>query len=251
MNFQSEDQSNAFLSETKLEKLGKNYLDFIASAESKFPLLFGRDAQIRKFKKFKAAKLEYQQGARGGKYSELGTKKDILNKLSQNKLLERRLKKEMLKKCGNQRINGGWKSEASREPKRGIVKTGKRFHSQFRAKKQSKRAKKDEVHLPVKIQKMNTEERSSIRRTRSLRRSFKGNKPMNCLGNWIQSSQSKENSNRQNLGNETKKYKIKKSKSNFFFKKKKIFLKSESSAAEPRDSILTSYLRIKRLKNQK
>lgn len=247
VQLENEDPASAFMSEAKLEKLGKNYLDFIASAESRFPLLFGREARIRKFKKFKAAKLEYQEGARGGKYSELGTKKDILNKLSQNKLLERRLKKELLKKNGRFGINVLWQSEGSR---RGVLKRNQKSSIGFRSSERFRRQHSRPGQIPFRVTKMHTEQMGSSGRAWSVRRSLKrSEKSKENVAVWGRRSYRKENSCRGN-GEKAKKYQIKKSKSNFFLKKKKVHLKSEACGKKKGNSVLASYLRIKRLKSQ-
>lgn len=254
MELESPSQANGFLSEAKLEKLGKNYLDFIASAESRFPLLFGREAQIKKFKKFNAAKLEYQQGSRGGKYSELGTKRDILNKLSQNKLMERRLKKAMLKKSRTQRFLGKGgpfvRSEGSRETRRRRLCSGKAKNPVKSGKGWFRRQSREQGQGALTVKRIDTGREKTRRMSKSLKRNFgKEFEGDRAVASCARTSRGKENSER---GNQVwaQKYQIKKSRSSFFFRKKKRFLKTDNEDERRARLSLAPFLKIQRLKSQ-
>jgi hypothetical protein len=249
INLEQIEENDNFLSESRLEHLGKNYLDFIASAESRFPLLFGKEAQIRKFKKFKASKLEYQHGARGGKYSELGTKKDIINKLSQNKLLERRLKKEKSKKLYHK---SAFRSNTLKNIK------SKKFLSRTNSRRSEKETKMSKCKsnlfgkLPFRIQKINTIENkinhSNLIKSKSFH--IKQKKTLNRTNTKYQCQESHyQLNNLKNLFAPKSNYKIKKCKSSFFFKKKKFDMKSKFKENKQKNNFLCSFVKIKSYRN--
>lgn len=75
------------LSKTKIETLGRNFLEFIVSAEQRFPLLFA-EGQKHEFFKFKAKKAKKLQ------MTGASCQKNVRNMLSKLKLKERRMKKQ-------------------------------------------------------------------------------------------------------------------------------------------------------------
>ena len=75
------------LSKTRIETLGRNFLEFIVSAEQRFPLLFA-EGQRHEFFKFKAKK------GRAVQVSGASCQRSIRNMLSKLKLKERRRRKK-------------------------------------------------------------------------------------------------------------------------------------------------------------
>lgn len=226
-------------------------MDFVASAESKFPLLFGREAQIRKFKKFQAQKLEYQNGARGGKYSELGTRKDIFNKLSKNKLLERRNKKNKKKYSSSFKrlyTNSTHKSGLMYVAKGENCKTLPRYKKKTTKMDIMRSYKSNIQELPFEIEKITTEGREKIKQNKYLKRAKSFQHHVTTLltsGGYKESVLNSMRNDKNKQKEQTKKYCIKKCKSGFFYRKKKVPINQKYLVKNNEFENLRNYMTIK------